>query len=43
MLTPLRGYVSPAPPTSTSTAHVYRAHDHCQTQANRVSLTDLNI
>ncbi|QCD93590.1 hypothetical protein DEO72_LG5g1665 [Vigna unguiculata] len=31
---------SPAPPASTSSAHVYRAHDHRQTQADRGSLTD---
>ncbi|QCD78478.1 hypothetical protein DEO72_LG1g2111 [Vigna unguiculata] len=28
--------VSPAPPASTSVAHVYRAHDHHQTQVDRL-------
>ena len=36
----LRISASPAPPASTSSAHVYHAHDHRQTQADRVSLTD---
>ena len=40
MLSPLRSYVSPGPPASTSSAHVYRVHDHRQSQADRVSLTD---
>ncbi|QCD78636.1 hypothetical protein DEO72_LG1g2272 [Vigna unguiculata] len=35
-LAPLRLYASPDPP-ATSTAPVYRVHDHRQTQADRVS------
>jgi len=35
-LAPLRLYALPEPPT-TSFAHVYRVHDHHQTQADMVS------
>jgi len=35
----LRLYASPDPP-ATSSAHVYRIHDYCQTQVDRVSLIE---